>query len=188
MVVAVLGRHRALVEDRALVVFGLFLVLVGGDGLEIFRAALRLQMRHDLLDLRVGDEGAVHAGDAAAAHHVQHVALAEQLFGALLAQDGAAVDLRRHLEGDAGREVGLDRAGDDIDRGALRRHDQVDAGGARHLRQALDRAFDLLAGDHHQVGHLVDDDDDVGHRRKIDFLLLEQRLAGALVEAGLHRA
>ena len=32
----------------------------------------------------------------------------------------------------------------------------VQAGGARHLRQALHRAFDVLAGDHHQVGHFVD--------------------------------
>jgi hypothetical protein len=28
--------------------------------------------------------------------------------------------------------------------------------------QALHRAFDVLAGDHHQVGHLVDDHHDVG--------------------------
>ena len=145
-------------------------------------------MRDDLLDLVVGDEGAVDAGDAAAAGHVQHVALAQQLFGALLAQDGAAVDLRGDLEGDAGREVRLDRAGDDVDRGALGRHDEVDAGGAGHLRQALDGALDLLAGDHHQVGHLVDDDDDVGHRREVHLLLLVERLAGFLVEAGLHGA
>ena len=106
----------------------------------------------------------MHAADAAAAGHVEHVALAEQLLGALLAEDGAAVDLRGDLEGDAGREVRLDGAGDDVDRRALRRQDHMDAGGARHLREALDRAFDVLAGDHHQVGHLVDDDDDVGQR------------------------
>ncbi len=64
----------------------------------------------------------------------------------------------------------------------------VDAGGARHLREALHRAFDVLAGDHHQVGHLVDDDDDVGQRLEIELLLLVDRLAGLLVEAGLHGA
>ena len=145
-------------------------------------------MGHDLLDLGVGDEGPVHAGDAAAARHVQHVALAEQLLGALLAEDGAAVDLAGHLEGDAGREIRLDRAGDDVDRGALRRHDEVDAGGARHLGEALDRAFDVLAGDHHQVGHLVDDDDDVGQRLERHLLLLVDGLAGLAVEAGLDGA
>ena len=145
-------------------------------------------MGDDLLDLVVGDERAVHALDAAAAGHVEHVAHAEQLLGALLAEDGAAVDLGGDLEGDAGREVGLDRAGDDVDRGALRRHDDVDAGGARHLREALHRAFDVLAGDHHQVGHLVDDDDDEGHRLEVELLGLEDRLAGLAVEAGLHGA
>ena len=145
-------------------------------------------MRDDLLDLGVRDEGAVHAGDAAAAGHIEHVALAEQLLGALLAEDGAAVDLARHLERDAGREVRLDRAGDDVDRRALGRHDEMDAGRARHLRQALDRAFDILAGDHHQVGHLVDDDDDIGQFLELHLLLLVDRLAGLAVEAGLHGA
>src|SRR3546814_1676374 len=61
----------------------------------------------------------------AAAGHVQHVALAEKLLGALLAEDGAAVDPRGDLKADARREVRLDRAGDDVDRGALRRHDEI---------------------------------------------------------------
>ena len=145
-------------------------------------------MGDDPLDLGVGDERPVDAADAAAAGHVEHVALAEQLLGALLAEDGAAVDLARHLERDSGGEIGLDRAGDDVDRRALGGGDDVDAGGARHLRQALDRALDVLAGDHHQVGHLVDDDDDVGQLFELHLLLLVDRLAGLAVEAGLHRA
>jgi hypothetical protein len=44
---------------------------------------------HDLFDLFVADEGPVDAGDAAAAGHVEHVAHAEKLFGAHLAEDGA---------------------------------------------------------------------------------------------------
>jgi hypothetical protein len=87
----------------------------------------------------------VQAGDAAAAGHVEHVALAQQLLGALLAHDGAGVDLAGDLEGDPGREVGLDGAGDDVHRRALGGHDQVDAGRPRHLRQPLDGAFDVLA-------------------------------------------
>ena len=75
-------------------------------------------MGDDVLDLVVADERSVDALDAAAAGHEEHVALAEELLGALLAEDRAAVDLRGHLEGDAGREVGLDRAGDDVDRRA----------------------------------------------------------------------
>ena len=64
----------------------------------------------------------------------------------------------------------------------------MDAGGARHLREALHRAFDVLAGDHHQVGHLVDDDHDVGQRLELELLLLVDRLAGFLVVAGVHGA
>ena len=45
--------------------------------------------------------------------------------------------------------------------GPLRGQDQVDAGGARLLRQARDQLLDLLADDHHQVGQLVDDHHDV---------------------------
>ena len=71
------------------------------------------------------------------------------------------VDLARDLERDAGRDVGLDQAGDHVDAGPLRGEDQVDAGGARLLRQAGDQLFDLLADHHHQVGQLVDHDHDV---------------------------
>ncbi len=59
---------------------------------------------------------------------------------------------------------------------------------ARHLRQALHREFDFLARHHHQVGHLVDDDDDVGHRAVVDVLALIDGAARLLVEAGLYGA
>ena len=62
----------------------------------------------------------------------------------------------------------------------------VQTGGARHLRQPLHRPFDILARDHHQVGHLVDDDHDVGQRIEIQLLFLVDRLSGFLVEAGVH--
>ena len=38
----------------------------------------------------------------------------------------------------------------------------MNAGGARHLRQAADGLLDLLRRLHHQVGQLVDHDHDVG--------------------------
>ena len=37
------------------------------------------------------------------------------------------------------------------------------AGGTRHLRQAADRVFHLVRRGHHQVGKLVDNDDDLRH-------------------------
>jgi len=78
--------------------------------------------------------------------------------------------------------------GDDVDRRALRRQDDVDAGGARHLRETLDGALNVLAGDHHEVGHLVDDHHQIGQRLEIEIFLLVDRLAGFLVVAGVHRA
>ena len=64
----------------------------------------------------------------------------------------------------------------------------MDAGRARHLREALHRALDVLAGDHHQVGHLVDDHHDVGDGVELEIFLLVDRVAAFLVVAGVHRA
>src|SRR5690606_26439991 len=80
------------------------LVFILGDRIEIFRHALKLQVLHDALHLVVADEWTVHALNAAAASHEEHIALTEQLLGTLLAQNSAAIDFRRHLEGNTGRE------------------------------------------------------------------------------------
>src|SRR3954447_9207023 len=163
-------------------------VIVLGDGMQIVGRALFLQVADHFLYFLVGDEGTMDTGDPAAAGHVEHVALAQQLLGPLFTQDGAAVDLAGDLEADAGREVGLDGAGDDVDRRPLGRHDQVDAGRARHLGQALDRGFDVLARHQHQVGHLVHYHHDVGQFGQVDRLVLENRLTGVGIEAGLDPA
>src|SRR5947209_3138948 len=54
-----------------------------GDRLDIVGSALPAPMLGDRADLLVGDERAVDANDLLAAGHVEHVALAEQLLGAL---------------------------------------------------------------------------------------------------------
>ena len=63
----------------------------------------------------------------------------------------------------------------------------MDAGGAGHLGQALDRGLDLLAGDQHQVGHFVDHDDDERQRLGAQRLIFEHGPAFG-VESGLHPA
>ena len=95
----------------------------------------------------------------------EHVALAEQGLGAALVEDHARVDLRGDGEGDPGRDVDLDRPGDDVGRRPLGRQHQVDADGPRLLGQPDDRVLDLGRGDHHQVGELVDHAEDVRQRR-----------------------
>ncbi len=118
---------------------------------------------------------------AGARRQKEHVAAAQQRFGAVGVEDGARVDLGGQAEADARGNVGLDEAGDDVDAGPLRGEDEVNADGARHLREARDGLFDVGAVEHHQVGELVDDDDDVGQRL---FLLavVEERRHGAFEE------
>src|SRR5262245_45948953 len=94
----------------------------------------------------------------------QHVALAEQLLGAVAVENGARVDLRRDAEGDARWQVGFDQPRDDINRGPLCRKDQMNADRACHLRQTRDRFFNLVPGHHHEVRELVDDDNDEWQR------------------------
>ena len=71
--------------------------------------------------------------------HVERVAVAEQAVGADRVENRARIRTRGDLERDARREVRLDEAGDHVDRRALGGDDQVDAGGARLLREARDR-------------------------------------------------
>jgi hypothetical protein len=56
----------------------------------------------------------------------------------------------------------------------LRREDQVDAHGARHLGQSRDRLLDLVARHHHQVRELVDHDHD--ERQRSRRVALERRV------------
>ena len=82
--------------------------------------------------------------------------MAEQVLCALLVEDGARVDTRRNLEGNAARDIGLDETRDDIDRGALGSEQQVDTRGTRLLREAGDELLNLLADDNHHVCELVE--------------------------------
>jgi hypothetical protein len=81
-----------------------------------------------------------------------------------LIEDGARIHLGRHLEGDAGGDIGLDQAGDHVHRRPLGGQDQVHTGGTGLLGQAGDQLFHLLAHHHHQVGQLVHYDHDIGQR------------------------
>ncbi len=92
--------------------------------------------------------------------------MTQQILRALLIQNRPGIHSRRHLECDAGRHVGLDQAGDDVHRRALRGQDQVDARRPRLLRQPGDQLLDLFTDDHHHVREFVDDDDDERQRRQ----------------------
>ena len=76
-------------------------------------------------------------------------------------ENRAGVDLRGYAERDPGRNVRFDDARNDVDGRALRRDNQMDARRASHLGQPADRILHVVGSDHHQVGKLVDDDDDI---------------------------
>src|SRR5690606_35584725 len=93
----------------------------------------------------------------------QHVTHTEQLVGTDRVEDDTAFDLVTYRKGDLGRDIRLDQTGNNIGTRALRRQHQVDTDGAGFLRQTDHQAFDVSPGGHHQVGHLVDDNDDIRH-------------------------
>ena len=92
---------------------------------------------------------------------IQKLGVVER-FGADCIEDRSRIRSRGNFERYAAREVGLDQAGDHVDRGTLRGQDQVDAGCAGFLGQSRDRRFNLAAYHHHQIGEFIDDDDDAG--------------------------
>ena len=180
--------ETALIENRALIVIGDIQFVIPRNVFKIVRLTLRFEVCDNFFDFAIGNKRAVNAADATATRHEEHIALTEELLGTLFAQNGAAVNFGGDLKGDAGREICLDRAGDDIDRGALGGQNDVNAGGARHLCEALDGTFNILAGDHHEIGHLVDDDDEIRQGLQVHDLVFEDCLAGIAVKAGLDRA
>src|SRR3954469_22260320 len=73
--------HAGAVEDGVAV---LVLLLGRGDGFEVLRRALRLEMPDDLFGPPRGSKRGLPTADASAARHVEHVALAKELLGTLL--------------------------------------------------------------------------------------------------------
>ena len=150
------------------------MLLHGFDhGLVVLHGGALLDEVQHAADLLIPHEGALDTDGLRGTHgHKEHIAHAQQLFGTGTIEDGAAVHLTGHREGDAAGDVGLDQAGDDVHAGALGSHNQVHPGGTGLLGDAADGVLDVLAHHHHQVGQLVDDDGDVGH-------LFQHRVGGS---------
>ena len=145
-----------------------------GDVGAVLGPRLRGDVLDDLLDLVLADPRALHADRLRGAHRQeQRVALADEPVGAGLVEDDAGVGDARHREREPRRHVRLDEAGDDVDRRALRGEDEVDAAGPGELGDADDRVLDVARGDHHEVGELVDDDEEV--RVRLEHALAARR-------------
>ena len=133
-----------------------------------------LDKAHDLLALFIRYKRALHTQRLARADgRVEHIAHADELFRAGGIKNDAALKRGRDRKGDAARDVRLHEAGDDIGRRALRRNDEVHTRSAAHLRHAADALLHLFGGAEHEVGQLVDDDDDLRQRLPVGFVLLQ---------------
>ena len=81
------------------------------------------------------------------------------------------------MKRDSRRQVRLDEAGDDINGWFLRRQDQVNSDGATFLSDANDVLLNVLARRHHQICHLIGDDDNERHiERNRGFLFFGLRI------------
>ena len=133
------------------------------------------------MDFFIAHKSAVHtSGYGRAGWQVQHIAVTQQRFGAHLIKNSARINPRRHLKGNARRNIGLDESGNYINGWALCRQNQVNARGARLLRQARDQFLHFLADDHHQIGQLIDDNH---HERQwpqvLNQSLIDRRIIGS---------
>src|SRR5207253_5675564 len=137
---------------------------------------LRLPEVDDALDFAVRHEDTLKPGRLAGFDgQVEHVAPTEQLLGAGLVQDDPGVDARAHGKCNPGGDVRLDQPGDDVRGGTLGGDDQVYPHRPSQLGDPADQLLDLAGGHHHQVGQLIDHQDDVGKR-------VESHLASPAVE------
>ena len=105
----------------------------------------------------------------------QRVALADELLRTRLVEDDPRVGQRAGREGHPAGTLALIRPVTTSTLGPLGREHQVDAGGPGQLGDPDDRVLDVARGDHHQVGQLVDDHQQVRVGRD-DPLAAGQRL------------
>ena len=87
-----------------------------------------------------------------------HKHLPRKLVGARFIENRHRVDLGIDGESDARLDIGLNGSFDDVGGRPLRRHNQVNAGGAGLLGETLDIFLDRGRGHKHQVRELVDND------------------------------
>ena len=131
----------------------------------IFKGAHTLPIADDAVDLFIVEEGTLQPLQFASVRgHEEHITAPQQPFRTRHIQDDATVDLAGDGKSNARREVGLDQTGDHIDGRALGGNNQVNTNGARHLRQATNMFLDFFRRGHHQVGHLINNDNNVGQR------------------------
>ena len=98
--------------------------------------------------------------------------------------DDPAVHSGRDHKRDTRGNIRFNQSGDDVGRRPLRREYQVYADRAAHRRKSGDRRFEFFARRRHQIGKLVDDQNDVRNlfRRYVfifDFFVIARHVAAS---------
>ena len=115
---------------------------------------------YNFIQFLIGNEGTLHAHGLVEADWIkEHITLAQKLFRTAHVNDGAGVRLGRNRKGNAGGDIGLDDAGDNIHGGPLRCQNQMNTGRTRLLRQAQNCVLHIHLSHHHQIRKLVYYDD-----------------------------
>ena len=142
-----------------------------------FIVVVRLDVAEEIddgVDFLIADKCSLSPRQAAGAwSKVQHVTAAEQAFGTGLIQNDTAVHFASDLEGDTGREIGLNQSRNHIHCRLLSCQNEVDTNGTGFLSQTDNMCFHIFAARHHQIRHFVGDDHDIRHvmRNTLSFLM-----------------
>ena len=119
----------------------------------------------DFVDIFIGGPGTLDALGAVLSTFggEKHVTLAEELLGTRKVEDDARFHRSEDAESDTRRDVALNKAGDNFDDWFLSSENEMHTGGTTELSDTNNKWFELFAGLHHEVGHFVNNNDDVGH-------------------------
>ena len=90
----------------------------------------------------------------------KQIAVAQEFFAAHGIQNRSRIDAGSYLKRDAGGKVGFDQPGNYIYRRTLGRKNEMNARGARLLRQPGNVFLDIPADRHHKVRQFIDNDHD----------------------------
>ncbi len=119
--------------------------------------SLFFQIIYELADFFVGNEGALDAGGLGLVRRdIEHVSTAEKFFGSGRVDDDPRINHGRDGKGDAGGNIGFDKACYYIYGRTLGGNDEVDTGSSGHLSNPGDGVFDFDRGKEHDIGQFID--------------------------------
>ena len=114
------------------------------------------------MDLGIRHPRSLHTHWLRSTHRQEEpIALANELLGTRLVQNDSRIGHRGGREGQPRRNIGLDKTGAHIGRWTLSSQHQVDTGSTCQLGNTNDGIFNITRGYQHEIGQLVNDDQQV---------------------------